>query len=1378
MLSFQVCVFLILAFQAGAQEFESGKILPGYGTKITRVGNILDNLQRLDLMVGIELPQWNETKLRPTARWITEEACNSKIIAEAPKSLLAGLCQQFTPLLTRFQIREAELLKEIHHKLSFELPALVPSLGQNDLEDIDFSTNVPNFNHMKGQNQHNLSDPIEAAEKEELEDLLEAFHSKLQHPEIKVELSQAQAVIEQRKQAGIDLPITYRKKRSTSSHETTPLFTFLERTYRDVKAANKYLRIGQRAIANTNGNSCYVWDANKRNFTVTEDECLQRCRFNMAPDSEVDFLVGQCFQRCRKMNESTDSEDDEDLPEQSTFNGTLRDYLDEFEEAITRNDTLPETMPVCIDPLTGDSLTRKENGSLDDAMKMARGAFEGSGRSSSEVEELTRIYSYLVNIPPEIKEVIDYPTVSKIDGCVHGSLLQANTHFVKLALECSTCIYQVCVNDYYRSKLEDHMSTLPRSTERLRNALRTIRRLDNPVICRQKCPSAIREAVAQWQTQAVNFWNEPPSRKKRETQKRSVGLALGVVSAVTSLVRDGLGIYMDIRKSREFHKAMTKVNNRLKEHEDKLEILTKEMLALTKVTKTQFTEVWTILKENQIQFEVLQHAFVKISEELINKTNANTEAIGFIAWMTGTVQSILQTHENVLLEFVSKIDDYLTGIDQLSSGTLTHQLVPPASLSCYLRDIQQELQLHYRHYELAMPEINKYYDTKMMQVAAEGSTLYVNIPVFLKQTNQDPSELYEVTTAPVPLNPDRLQPDPDTHQWKGDYSHIIVNEPFLAIDNQANGRLEAKSYTKRDLDKCFRFGNNHYCEESTVRFFSENHKCGLSLFLDDLPRIQENCEIKYLTDHDPTPTAFIEGKDVLLIAMPPPWTKRCAKGAFTADYTPAAVAVVPKQVLCHCDLHLGPFQLRQILTGCDADQQGDDGSPDMSHIVNTIGLYVFKKWLDPANIEQRNQQTILKEGDKLATLSGSLLLKEPSKVIIPSLQELQVIERNPESEMEREELSSLPFDEIIDALNRKQYIPTTEVNKHNIERNFLVLIIGICITGTMLIIAFFNCCRTCKNDKNSRQVQLLELQDHDNPAFHGVQSVAPSPISPYRLSTENRFRRSSHRRSGRANSLGRQMTWLTTMTIIALCAQPTNSVSLSEKEPKVMVIDWKIMDFMLFAACSLVAIILIILLTALLSWATTLRRNPLAHKRGCKNLLCRNWTDQCNVYIQISTFECYQCIRLYLGSILGPPIGIKLKGELQINQLGFLKGCLRDELRIEWGRVTFEYQGKRFHLPSVINIYNPKDRLLARHLLAKHKLSKICNIAIVHNDILLIRPLLSNSVMRATEQRAPPTAPAPNPGMTAHQPNETQAEMRMHPPPKLYAIDYSEDTKF
>ena len=94
------------------------------------------------------------------------------------------------------------------------------------------------------------------------------------------------------------------------------------------------------------------------------------------------------------------------------------------------------------------------------------------------------------------------------------------------------------------------------------------------------------------------------------------------------------------------------------------------------------------------------------------------------------------------------------GLKQLAIGKLTHSLLPPNVLHKYLIKTLQEVQQNHPQFVPLYSELHHYYESKMNSYTNDATQIFFQIPVFFTPHNQEPLNLYQVHTVPVPLDLD------------------------------------------------------------------------------------------------------------------------------------------------------------------------------------------------------------------------------------------------------------------------------------------------------------------------------------------------------------------------------------------------------------------------------------------------------------------------------------------------------------------------------------------------------------------------------------------------------------------------------------------------
>ena len=99
------------------------------------------------------------------------------------------------------------------------------------------------------------------------------------------------------------------------------------------------------------------------------------------------------------------------------------------------------------------------------------------------------------------------------------------------------------------------------------------------------------------------------------------------------------------------------------------------------------------------------------------------------------------------------------GLDTLSSGLISHTIIPLGKLAELLDHVKMKLIEHFKEYELAMTEIHQCYDLPLVSYSDTDAMLILQIPIYVKHYQQQTLELFRLQTVPVPYHPNRKSSD-------------------------------------------------------------------------------------------------------------------------------------------------------------------------------------------------------------------------------------------------------------------------------------------------------------------------------------------------------------------------------------------------------------------------------------------------------------------------------------------------------------------------------------------------------------------------------------------------------------------------------------------
>ena len=158
-------------------------------------------------------------------------------------------------------------------------------------------------------------------------------------------------------------------------------------------------------------------------------------------------------------------------------------------------------------------------------------------------------------------------------------------------------------------------------------------------------------------------------------------------------------------------------------------------------------------------------------------------------------------------------------------GRLNHHIVLASDLTSYLKHVEEVIQEEYPQYELAIQEINKYYDINFVSFVAYDSTLFVHVPIYLKLKEQPILDLFRTESYAIPHDPADLVSN-EYGEWIGSYTKIEFEKKYMAI-----GEEIFLSFNQEDLDNCKRIGGLFYCENMLLLKHISEHTCASAIYM-------------------------------------------------------------------------------------------------------------------------------------------------------------------------------------------------------------------------------------------------------------------------------------------------------------------------------------------------------------------------------------------------------------------------------------------------------------------------------------------------------------------------------------------------------------------
>ena len=117
-----------------------------------------------------------------------------------------------------------------------------------------------------------------------------------------------------------------------------------------------------------------------------------------------------------------------------------------------------------------------------------------------------------------------------------------------------------------------------------------------------------------------------------------------------------------------------------------------------------------------------------------------------------------------------------------------------------LHEVRKTLRVTTPDYDLVIDRLHLYYDMQLITFGSDkDKNLIVQFPVFIQPYTQQPLELYQLETVPVPV----LDQNDKAHS----YTHLQVKKLYIALNSETYVSLR-----QQGLRTCKRIGYEIYCE--------------------------------------------------------------------------------------------------------------------------------------------------------------------------------------------------------------------------------------------------------------------------------------------------------------------------------------------------------------------------------------------------------------------------------------------------------------------------------------------------------------------------------------------------------------------------------------
>ena len=147
---------------------------------------------------------------------------------------------------------------------------------------------------------------------------------------------------------------------------------------------------------------------------------------------------------------------------------------------------------------------------------------------------------------------------------------------------------------------------------------------------------------------------------------------------------------------------------------------------------------------------------VTITEDSASSLDSTTTMTRFMVAYTHLItykhMPVLTLAMNEMRGYIDYLHRFLDGLDELSTGRLTYEILDPKVLQDNLHSISQKLEENKAGYKLVLTEARDYYTSPLLIYTNLNGSLLLQIPIYLKEIHQPPMSLHALETLPVPYD--------------------------------------------------------------------------------------------------------------------------------------------------------------------------------------------------------------------------------------------------------------------------------------------------------------------------------------------------------------------------------------------------------------------------------------------------------------------------------------------------------------------------------------------------------------------------------------------------------------------------------------------------
>ena len=467
---------------------------------------------------------------------------------------------------------------------------------------------------------------------------------------------------------------------------------------------------------------------------------------------------------------------------------------------------------------------------------------------------------------------------------------------------------EVCYN--YVTVYQDIMNEIGKTKKDIEHIIKhqMPAMLPNKIIQTMKGPAVRLPDQTLWYSQYAK--NITRQRRKRAFLA-AAPFILSAVQTLGGLALKTANTVIAHKRTKQMMKAMQVLQANQNLMMDRTLLLENRTLTLTRTTFKSIQTLNERMDSYDESLDTLNDAFT----EYLTNIQENAMSIRVLNKYITAYLQVLRKYQRFYTEYKLQISQFMTALDVLSTGHLTHPIVNPAKLARLEHKVASDIKAEHPHYAPVFENIYQYYADDQVTFTNTPDQLLLQIPIYFRLLAQKLLQLFSITTVPVPM-------DQDTIEGKSSkYTQIQPDYPFMAVNSEQYFPI-----TQSQLGLCNKIGLVYYCENAFLQRHRSLPSCTTTLYYEPTSKeVVKHCNVTYYENVPLDPGLLDGGNQLVLSNLPRPWTLHCPPDDHPIPMKYSTYRIINRTEFCDCSLAAGPYFIGQTALDCDNNNMAEDG---------------------------------------------------------------------------------------------------------------------------------------------------------------------------------------------------------------------------------------------------------------------------------------------------------------------------------------------------------------------------------------------------------------------------------------------------------------------